>query len=130
LLPLTLACDASPYKVGGVIAHVMPSGEEKPIAFDSRTLSKAEQNYAQLENEALAIIFGIKKFHQYIYGRNFCCRLITSLSPQFSVQKWAYLHLRQHVYKDGPSFCRPITMTLYFILPRAMPMLTVYQDFL
>jgi len=46
----------------------MPSGEEKPIAFGSRKLSKAD---AQVEKEALAIIFGIKKFHQYIYGRKF-----------------------------------------------------------
>ena len=41
---IRLACDASPYAVGAVISHVLPSGEKKPIAFASRTLSKAEQN--------------------------------------------------------------------------------------
>ena len=41
---------------------MLPSGEEKPIAYGSRILSKTEQNYAQVEKETLAIIFGIQKF--------------------------------------------------------------------
>jgi len=40
-LPLCLACDASPYMVGAVLSHVMPDGEEKSIAYTSRTLRKA-----------------------------------------------------------------------------------------
>ena len=71
-LPLKLACDASPYVVGTVISHVMPSGEERPIAFGSRTLSKAEQNYAQVEKEALAIIFVSRNFVNTFTVVNFC----------------------------------------------------------
>ena len=44
-LPVVLATDASPYGVGVVISHIMKNGDERPIAFAFRTLSKAEKGY-------------------------------------------------------------------------------------
>ena len=49
----------------------MEDGSERPMAYASRTLSTEEMDYGHLDKEALAIVFAVKKFHQFLYGRHF-----------------------------------------------------------
>ena len=43
--------------------------EGQPVTYASRSLTKAEQNYSQIEKELLAQVFGMEHNHQYVYGR-------------------------------------------------------------
>lgn len=81
--PVKLVCDAALHGIGAAIFHVLDSGEERPIAFASRTLTKAELNYSATDREALAIFFGVKKFQHYLLGRHFI--LHTDHKPLVSI---------------------------------------------
>ena len=63
------SCDASPFWIGAVLSHKMEDRSQKPVAFSSTSLLPAQWKYAQLQKEALAIVFGVKKFQNYLFGR-------------------------------------------------------------
>ena len=52
------------YTVGAVLFQ-----DDKPLAYASQALTPAQEHYAQIEKETLAIAYGAQKFHRFIYGR-------------------------------------------------------------
>ena len=61
---VTISVDASKSGLGAVLLQ-----SDRPVAFSSRALTPTEQNYAQIEKECLAVVYGCEKFHQYVYGK-------------------------------------------------------------
>ncbi|XP_050521685.1 uncharacterized protein K02A2.6-like [Daktulosphaira vitifoliae] len=114
--PIIVYADASPYGVGAILVQLFDR-EEKPICFSSSTLSPAEQNYAQIHREALAIVFAVKKFHKYIYGNKFTlCSDSQALKEIFSpnkgnsvvaasrLQRWSvFLSMYDYDFKYKPA---------------------------
>ncbi|KAI4880495.1 hypothetical protein NFI96_000640, partial [Prochilodus magdalenae] len=64
LKELRLQVDASKCGLGAVMLQ-----GERPVAYASKSLNSTEENYAQIEKEIYAVLFGCKPFHEYMYGR-------------------------------------------------------------
>ena len=75
-----LQTDTSKKGLGAVILQ-----DSKPVMFASRALTGAEKNYQNLERECLATIWGMEKFHYFLYGKHFM--LETDQKPLASIYK-------------------------------------------
>ncbi|CAH0766349.1 unnamed protein product, partial [Diatraea saccharalis] len=64
-LPIVIQTDSSQSAIGSVLIQ-----NNHPIAFASKSLSKTECEYGQIDKEFLAVLFACQKFHYYIYGRH------------------------------------------------------------
>ena len=65
-----LTTDASNDGAGAVLSQG-EIGKDLPVAFASRKFNKAERNYSTVERELAAIVWGIKYFRPYLYGKPF-----------------------------------------------------------
>ena len=90
-----LDTDASSYGIGAVLSQEQ-DGKERVIAYASRTQSKTERNYCVTRKELLAVVFFVKKFRPYLYGRRFLIRtdhgslrwLLNFKNPEGQVARW------------------------------------------
>lgn len=62
-----LQTDASGLAIGAVLSNK----DDRPVAYASRSLNKSELNYATIEKELLAIVWAVKYFRPYLFGRHF-----------------------------------------------------------
>ena len=62
-----LQTDASDSGIGAVLMQ-KHEGKLFPVCYASKKLSRAERNYSTIERECLAIVWGLKRFHLYLYG--------------------------------------------------------------
>lgn len=69
--PFSIHCDASKTGVGAVLVQVSEEGDERPVAFISKKLNKAQRNYTVTEQECLAAIVALKNFRAYVEGHEF-----------------------------------------------------------
>lgn len=68
--PFTLQTDSSDYGIGAVLCQHI-DGEERVIAYASKSLSKSQKKYMTSDKECYAIIWGIRHFRTYLIGRQF-----------------------------------------------------------
>ena len=103
-----LQTDASKKGFGAVILQ-----EEQPIYYASRALTSAEKNYQNLECEAQAAVWGMEKFHYFLYGRKFI--LQTDQKPLVSI-------FRKHMIDVSPRIQRiTIRAWQYDFVPQHIP---------
>ena len=66
-----VSADSSMLAVGAVLLQQSDKGDWQPVEYASRKLTEAEQRYAMVEKEALAITWACEKFDYYLVGREF-----------------------------------------------------------
>ena len=77
--PTKLTVDATPVGLGAVLSQTQENGQDRWIAYASRSLSPVEARYSQAEKEALAAVCGCERFHLCLVGTQF--DLITDHKP-------------------------------------------------
>ena len=91
-----LDTDASLYGSGAVLSQVQENGEERVIAYGSKSLSKTQKNYCTTMRELLACVVFVKQFHHYLWGRRFLLRtdhaslkwLVNFREPEGMLARW------------------------------------------
>ena len=67
--PTKVSTDASSFRLGTVLLQQVES-QWKPVVYASRTLSETERRYAQIEKEALAIVWACEEILRLHLGQD------------------------------------------------------------
>jgi len=90
-----VSADASSYGLGAVLLQTQSNGQLKPDAYVSRSMTTAEQRYAQIEKESLALTWACERFAVYLLGLNFHINTDHKpLVPLFSTKNLEELPIR------------------------------------
>ena len=89
--PFIVRTDASELGIGAILLQDY-DGNKFPVAYASRKLLPRECKYSTIEKECLALVWGVQKFQQYIYGKSF--NVETDHQPLAYMQKAKIMNSR------------------------------------
>lgn len=127
-----LMTDASTTAVGAILQQREIDGSPRPVAFASRVLLPAETRYFTQELECLAVIFGLRRFREYLLGRHFIIitdhqallSVLSKTSPSARITRWA-LALQEFdcsiVHVPGRSHMAPDALSRLDTLATLVP---------
>ncbi|XP_044170588.1 uncharacterized protein K02A2.6-like [Acropora millepora] len=115
--PTSIFVDGSPIGLGAVLTQEEESSKEvTPLHYASCPLTPTQARYPQIDREALSIYWAVKRFHLFVYGKEF--KVITdhkplvslfnnpSSKPSARIERWL-LELQQYCftveYRPGAS---------------------------
>ena len=116
-----LDTDASNHGIGAVLSQIQ-HGVERPIAYSSRTLTKAERNYCVTRRELLAVVEFVKQHRHYLCDRKFIIRIdhspipsvLRAKEPEGQLARWIELLSTfdiEFVYRTGKRHCNADSMS-------------------
>lgn len=103
----SVMADASPHALGAVLIQTNDMEESRVVCFASKSLTDTERRYCQTEKEALALVWSVEWFQNYLIGREFNlltdCKALTFLfsptsRPCARIERWV-LRLQGFQYK-------------------------------
>ena len=90
-----IECDSSGERIGAVLlqpnSNCVKIGKNgipcnlRPVAHASKSLTKAECRYANIEHESLAVLFSVEHFKHFVYARK--VTIVTDHKPLLAVQE-------------------------------------------